>query len=150
MIDKPLMAQAFADLIGATKRQVQFWTDRGAIKCIPETDQQGRGKQRHYDDAEIPIARIIAQMAAFQLPIGRLVWSANMIRGYLEHGDEVEGPPGKPASWYRAALAGDRKSFIILRPSVQSFMWADQKQRDKVTDAIAAFVIPVHEVSKTR
>ena len=148
MLVKPLMAQAFADEIGATKRQVQFWTDRGAIKCIPETDQQGRGKQRHYDEAEIPIARIIAQTGAAQLPIGRLIWSADEIRGKLEHGDGLAGPPGRPASWYRAALAGKHKSFICLRVSIQNFAWFDETDKDRFTDRIAGFVIPVHEVSK--
>ena len=45
----PIMAQAVADAIGANKRQVQIWTDAGILRCLPETDRQGRGRQRLYD-----------------------------------------------------------------------------------------------------
>lgn len=143
------MAQAFADAIGASKRQVQHWTDRGAIKCIPATDQQGRGKQRHYDEEEIPIARLVAQMAAFQLPIGRLVWMANAIRSQVQHGSTEKGTPGGfPASWHRKALAGGHESYLVLRASRGSIMWTDRKGRDDMLEQIAAFVIPVHIVNK--
>ena len=84
MGDELLMAQAVADRIGATKRQVQIWTDAGAIRCIPESDHQGRGRQRLYDRSELPIAAIVAAMARCKLPIGHLVRFANSIRDAVE------------------------------------------------------------------
>ncbi len=152
MSNNLLMAQAFGDAVGATKRQIQFWTDRGAVKCVAGTDQQGRGKQRLYDEAEIPIARLIAQMAAFQLPIGRLIESAHLIRGFANlqgRGTTAPRQPGGfPASWHHAALAGKHESFICLRPGIDSFMWTDRKKMKEMVDINAVIVIPVHEIVK--
>ena len=152
MSNNLLMAQAFGDAVGATKRQIQFWTDRGAVKCVAGTDQQGRGKQRLYDEAEIPIARLIAQMAAFQLPIGRLITAATHIRGSCDprgRGTTAPRQPGgHPASWHREALAGKRESYICLRHGIDSFTWLDRKEMNRQLDAGAMIVIPVHEVVK--
>ena len=60
--EEPLMAQAVADAVGATKRQIQLWTDGGAIRCLPETDRQGRGRQRLYEQSELPFAALVAHI----------------------------------------------------------------------------------------
>ena len=154
MSNNLLMAQAFGDAVGATKRQIQFWTDRGAVKCVAGTDQQGRGKQRLYDEAEIPIARLIAQMAAFQLPIGRLISAAEWIRVFTNPegpGTYRKGPTkgltgGFTAAELRDALAGKHESFILLRPGIDSFLWLDQKGMNRALKGSAMIVIPVHEV----
>jgi len=149
-----LMAQAFGDAVGGVgKRTIQFWTDRGAIKCVAETNP-GRGRQRLYDEAEIPIARLIAQMAAFQLPIGRLIESAHLIRGFANlQGRGTTAPSddgGHLADWHRAALAGKEESFICLRSGIDSFMWTDRKGMNEMVEINAVIVIPVHEVVKRR
>ena len=82
--DDLLMAQAVADAIGATKRQVQLWTDTGAIRCIPDTDRQGRGRQRLYTRSELPIAALVAEMARCKLPIGALIRFSQAIRAFIE------------------------------------------------------------------
>ena len=85
LADDFLMAQAVADAIGATKRQVQLWTDAGAIRCIPESDRQGRGRQRRYDRSELPVAALVAAMARCKLPIGHLLRFSDAIRDSVEN-----------------------------------------------------------------
>ena len=41
----PMLANVFAERIGATLRQVQLWTDQRVILCLPETHHQGRGRK---------------------------------------------------------------------------------------------------------
>ncbi len=110
--DELMMAQAVADAIGATKRQVQLWTDAGAIQCLPDTDRQGRGSQRLYTKDELPTAALVAAAAKAKLPIGILKRFAEHLRLYakagaysaVEHGGyivfEVPDDPNKPQdSW---------------------------------------------------
>ena len=141
-----LMAQAFGDAIGAPKRRVQFLTDHGALKCVPQANR-GRGQQRFYQEAEIPIGRLIALMATFELPIRRLTWIANEIRNQLEAGTTAPNQGGgQTAAWHRAALAGEEESFILLRPDIDSLMWVPRDGRDRQLDVAPMIVIPVHEV----
>ncbi len=79
-----MMAQAVADAIGATKRQVQLWTDAGAIQCLPDTDRQGRGSQRLYSKDELPTAALVAAAAKAKLPIGILKRFAENLRQYIK------------------------------------------------------------------
>ncbi len=66
-----LMAQAMADAIGATKRQVQIWTDAGVLICRPETDlHPGRGRQRLYDREELPVATLYQPTLNWRSPVG--------------------------------------------------------------------------------
>jgi hypothetical protein len=148
MTDNLLMAQAFGDAIGAPKRRVQFLTDHGALRCVGEKHPK-RGRQRLYDEAEIPIGKLIAQMAAFELPIGRLIWTANEIRNQLKRGTTAPPQPGGfSASWHREALAGKRESYILLRPDINNLMWVDRKGMNRQLDVAPMIVIPVHEVVK--
>ncbi len=87
MVDKKdelMMAQAVADAIGATKRQVQLWTDAGVIQCLPDTDRQGRGSQRLYSKDELPTAALVAAAAKAKLPIGILKRFAENLRLYTK------------------------------------------------------------------
>lgn len=105
----PIMAQAVADAIGANKRQVQIWTDAGILRCLPETDRQGRGRQRLYDPDELPFATLAARMADVKTPIGdMLLWMLEVRKG-VQKGDD----DGVPASEYRTALAGEMGSWLV-------------------------------------
>ena len=125
--ETPLMAQALADVIGATKRQVQIWTDAGAIVCIPETDRQGRGRQRLYDPSEIPIAGLVAAISKYKLPIGMIVGWSQMVRTHLAgRGQGASGFSPYEREWYEAALAGELRSFLVLTPDEkQAFAWVN-------------------------
>ena len=79
-----MMAQAVADAIRATKRQVQLWTDAGVIQCLPDTDRQGRGSQRLYSKDELPTAALVAAAAKAKLPIGILKRFAENLRLYIK------------------------------------------------------------------
>ena len=78
------MAQALADRIGGTKRQVQFWTDHGVLQCLG-TRYPGTGRQRKYEQTEIPIGRVIVELAEFQMPVGRLLIAASFLRRFSSH-----------------------------------------------------------------
>lgn len=70
------MAGELARMSGATKRQVQLWTDAGALRCVAGTDRQGRGRQRLYSEDEARYARL----AAYCGPVGRVVQIVAMAR----------------------------------------------------------------------
>ncbi len=140
------MAQAVADAIGATKRQVQLWTDHGVVRCIPETDRLGPGRQRHYERDEIPIAALVAAAAQFRLPIRMLDLLSWMIRMLIERGDE-DLPRGRPASWYRQALAGEFESFIVLPYHRESAGWPDREGLEGyLAENFPFFLIPVQPI----
>ena len=60
--DEPLMAQAFADAVGATKRQIQFWSDHEVLQFEPGSGI-GTGNQRRYPRSEWPFAAVARAMA---------------------------------------------------------------------------------------
>ena len=130
-----LMAQAVADAIGATKRQVQIWTDAGAVHCIPETDRMGRGRQRLYDQSELPKAAIIARLAEFQVPIGVLQQARKMVEVHLTFGTE-----------YQEALEGRHESWICL--THHTWPQGRPELHEKLFEAIL-FASPVSEKSMT-
>ena len=125
-----LMAQAVADAVGATKRQIQIWTDAGAIDCLPETDRQGRGRQRLYDKSELPIAALIAYLARYKLPIGSLQLASIAVREFLNDPDI----PQEDREWARAALKGDIESYMVFSimrhkdPRRARFTWRTRDQ----------------------
>ena len=146
----PLMAQAVADAIGATKRQVQLWTDAKIIKCIPETDRLGPGRQRHYERDEIPIAALVAATATFRLPIRLLDLLSCTIRHLVARGDDdLPSGAGHPASWYRQALAGEFESFIVLPYHREGVAWRYREAALKYLDddyGYPVFLIPVRPI----
>lgn len=135
-----LMAQAVADAIGATLRQVQIWTDAGAIACLPETNRRGRGKKRFYEPSELPIAALIAALAKAQVPIGVLINASQYIRIMLDKG----------TNWERAALAGQTASFIVQdTENERSFAWgASNSLMSMVKGKPNCVVIDVEEVAR--
>ncbi len=121
------MAQAVADAVGATKRQVQLWSDAGAIQCFPETDRQGRGRQRLYPRSELPFAAMAAFLARYQIPIGMIRAWSHFTRKHLA--SDVPGSSLK-ANWYQRAFRGEEESYIMVGaaegPITGSFVWTDR------------------------
>lgn len=107
----PLMAQAIADEIGATKRQVQIWTDAGVLCCMPETDRKGRGRQRLYNTGEVAFGALAARMANLNMPIGHLQRWMRLVREVWDEGSS----DGTPPSEYRAALRGEFESWLVFK-----------------------------------
>ena len=123
------MAQAVADATGATKRQVQIWTDAGAILCIPETDRQGRGRQRLYDRSELPFVALVNALSIYKVPIGYLVKWTSLARIYL--GDQAHKLGKHSKAWCKSAMAGERESFLVFYWShegrVHTAAWTDSE-----------------------
>ena len=148
----PLMAQSLADAIEATKRQVQIWTDAGLLKCRPETDRQGRGRQRLYDPDEIPFAALVAQMARFKIPIGVMIGWTVMVRNLAARGEYPSLPGARPVKWYDSAIRGERESFIVFNAHSEdigrAFAWMDREKMVELLDLrTGAAVINVKEVT---
>ena len=127
MLSDGLMAQAVADTVGATKRQIQIWTDGGVLECRPETDRRGRGRQRIYDHAELKYAAMATMLSRMNFSIGDLKRFVTFARIELE----VEPVPGirkKRAKWLIMGLepgkppfhvfAGDKKMYFA---AIKSF-----------------------------
>ncbi len=144
------MAQAVADAVGATKRQVQLWSDAGAIQCFPETDRQGRGRQRLYPRSELPFAAMAAFLARYQIPIG-------MIRAWIyftrmQLASDIPGP-GRKADWYRRAFRGEEESYIMVGAAeghiTGSFAWTDRKNMiEDITHNRGQIVLNIRKVIK--
>jgi len=138
------MAQAVADAVGATKRQVQIWTDAGVLRCLPGTDRQGRGRQRLYDEDELRFAVLARYLAHYyQIPIGVLKEFTDLVRGAMASGAR--------AKWCRAAWQGDVQSSILNRAQQQdAFIWRTTDEILKLlplTDG--AVVINIHKIMNT-
>ena len=113
----PLMARELANAVGASKRQIQIWTDAGAIQCRSETDRLGRGKQRLYDAEELLYAAVSARLAELQLPIGRLKGFTEAMRTW----EAVErSVPWKSIRW----------TDWNLRPPKMKSLWAIFSETD--------------------
>ena len=123
------MAQAVADAVGATKRQIQIWTDAGVIYCLPETDRQGRGRQRLYDRSELPFAALTAYLARYKLPIGSLQLASFAVRQSLD----FAAIPQEEREWAQRALKGDEESYMVFaviqkEPQMPMFKWSTRGQ----------------------
>ena len=145
------MAQALADAIGASKRQVQLWTDAAVIHCRPDTDRQGTGRRRLYDPEEIPIAAIVAAMARLKLPIGTLILGSIAIRNSLNV-DFGEAQGKHPRDWFKAALRGEVDSYLMMRPDrlaaqiretalKHSVSWNDKEALDAMLENSQSLVV---------
>ncbi len=142
------MAQAVADAVGATKRQVQLWSDAGAIQCFPETDRQGRGRQRLYPRSELPFAAMAAFLARYQIPIG-------MIRAWIgfsrmQLASDIPGP-GRKVDWYRKAFRGQEESYMMFQAAERghtgSYTWTDRTiMVENVTHNLGYIVLNVRKV----
>ena len=109
-VDQPLMAQALADAVGATKRQVQFWSDHGVLLFLPGSGG-ARGNQRLYLRTELPFAALACYLAASGIQIGTIRLAVPFIRGELSN-------PNRPAalrSKFWRFLRGETNSYILVR-----------------------------------
>ncbi len=108
--DQPLMAKAVADAVGATKRQVQFWSDHGVLQFLPGSGG-ARGNQRLYLRTELPFAAMACYLAASGIQIGTIELAVFMVR------NELSDPnlPGANPPKYRRYLRGEIDSYILVR-----------------------------------
>ena len=104
------MAKALADAVGATKRQVQFWTDHKVLQFLPGSGG-ARGHQRLYPRTELPFAAMAAALAASGIQIGTIKMAMFLVR------NELSNPtlPGANPSKYRRYLRGKVGSYILVR-----------------------------------
>ncbi len=142
------MAQAVADAVGATKRQVQLWSDAGAIQCFPETDRKGRGRQRLYPRSELPFAAMAAFLARYQIPIGMIRAWIHFTR--MQLASDIPGP-GRKADWYRKAFRGQEESYMMFLaaegPVTGGYTWTDRTNMvDNVTHNHGYIVLNVSKV----
>jgi len=144
------MAQAVADAVGATKRQVQLWSDAGAIQCFPETNRQGRGRQRLYPRSELPFAAMAAFLARYQIPIGMICAWIHFTR--MQLASDIPGP-GPKADWYRRAFRGEVESYMMFGAAeghiTGSYMWTDRKKMiEYITHNSGQIALNVRKVIK--
>ena len=142
------MAQAVADAVGATKRQVQLWSDAGAIQCFPETDRQGRGRQRLYPRTELPFAAMAAFLARYQIPIGMIRAWTHFTRALLVN-DIPES--SRKADWYQKAFRGEEESYMMFEAAEKritgSFGWNPRRiMIESVTHNRGYIVLNVRKV----
>lgn len=139
--NKPIMAQALADEIGATKRQVQIWTDGGVLRCLLETDRQGRGRQRLYDPGEVKFGVLAARMAQLNMAIGHLQPWMLLVREGWQNGSS----DGVSPSEYQAALRGESDSWLVFKNEMQrkfSYGWLlNRDDMEKFIEEESAMVI---------
>ncbi len=108
--DQPLMAQALADTVGATKRQVQFWSDHGVLEFLPGSGG-ARGNQRLYALTEPPFAALACYLAASGIQIRTIGLAVSGVR------IELNNPnlPGSNPPKYWRYLRGEIDSYILVR-----------------------------------
>ena len=114
-VDQPLMAQALADAVGATKRQVQFWSDHGVLQFLPGSGG-ARGKQRLYLRSELPFAAMARALAASGIQIGTIELAMFLVRGELNNPNLPRANPSK----FRRYLRGEANSYILVRTHPKS------------------------------
>ncbi len=143
--DEPLMAQAVADKVGATKRQIQLWTDGGAIRCLPGTDRQGRGRQRLYDQSELPFAALVTALARHKIPIGDLVTWCDVARNAHRYAGQIKKQKKYTPAWHKAAFKGDIESYIVLHShaggQAVGFAWVDQEDMLKQLTLLSTGIV---------
>ncbi len=128
--DQPFMARALADAVGATKRQVQFWSDHGVLQFLPGSGG-ARGNQRLYPRSELPFAAMACYLAASGIQIGTIKLAIFLVRGELSN----RNIPGANPSKFRRFLRGEADSYILVRtfpdPAgdgyTQSVTWIPEK-----------------------
>ena len=129
-IDQPLMAKALADAVGATKRQVQFWSDHGVLQFLPGSGGT-RGNQRLYPRTERPFAAMACALAASGIQIGTIKLAMRLVRGEPNYPRRPDTNPSK----FRRFLRGETDSYILVRtfPAMtgdgyeQSVTWIPEK-----------------------
>ena len=107
--DDTLMTQALADAVGATKRQVQFWTKHYILDYLPGTGR-GRGQKRLYPRSELPIAAMARYLAASGVRVDTIHFAAQVVRHELTD----SSVRGERTAWCRKALRGEVESYIVI------------------------------------
>ncbi len=108
--DQPLMAQALADVVGATKRQVQFWSDHEVLQFLPGSGGT-RGNQRLYLRTELPFAAMACYLAASGIQIGTIHLAVAAVRGAPSNSKLSGANPAKFQRFFR----GELRSYILVR-----------------------------------
>ncbi len=147
--DQPLMAKALADGVGATKRQVQFWSDHGVLQFLPGSGGT-RGNQRLYPRTELPFAAMAHYLAVSGIQIGTIKLAMFFVRMELSNPHNPGADPPK----YRRYLRGKIDSYILVQtfPAPgggyqQSVTWVSKKGLLKcLKDDRATTVINVRRV----
>ncbi len=108
-LDQTLMTQALADAVGATKRQIQFWTGHGIRKYLPGTGG-GQGRQRLYPRTELPFAA----MARYLANAARVSTIRLAVFGARMELNPTPGLKGARPRWCRQALLGEIQSYMVI------------------------------------
>ena len=95
------------DLLACNRRSVQFWTDAGALIPTADTRHMGRGVHRLFDSAEVVVGLIVRAAAQIQLPIGRLVSIATVVRR-----EWLQDPEHKAI--LNSGIAGTAQVFMVI------------------------------------
>lgn len=132
--EKPLMAKALADAVGATRRQVQLWTDAHVIDCLPGTDRQGTGRKRLYDQSEIPFAALAAELAKWQISIGRIA----LLVGWVRASRKIRKP--------KMILRGTQINWLVIPRDQEDLVLMTERIGDSLKAYPSAIVINVKEV----
>jgi hypothetical protein len=103
------MAKALADTVGATKRQVQFWSDHGVLEFLPGSGGT-RGNQRLDPRTEMPFAAMACYLAASGIQIGTIKLAMFHVRMELSN----PNLPGADPPKFRRYLRGEIDSYIVV------------------------------------
>ena len=128
------MAKALADAVGATRRQVQLWTDAHVIDCLPGTDRQGTGRKRLYGQSEIPFAALAAELAKWQISIGRIA----LLVGWVRASRKMPKP--------KMILRGTQINWLVIPRDQEDPVIASERVGDSLETYPSAIVINVKEV----
>jgi hypothetical protein len=96
-------------MTGAKRRSVQLWAEAGAIVAARATERQGSGVHREFDMDEAIVACVVAEIARFGVPIGKLVDVGDAIRRYLD--------PKKGRRTIEAAFNNSRPVYLSVHPA---------------------------------
>ncbi len=129
-----LMTVAFAKALGVKPTQVKYWTDLGALRCVPGTKGAGQGNKRLYAADYLPEAALIAEIAKYKIPADSLVHWSKEIATLLDHGEPKRFLHRKPAQWYRHAIAGKHESHIVFGTPIMAARKAIEKLDGKLGD----------------
>ena len=123
------MAKALADVVGMTKRQVQFWSDHEVLHFLPGSGGT-RGNQRLYPRTELPFAALAGALAANGVQIGTIKLAMDLVRRELNNPNLRRANPSKFRRWLR----GGTGSYILVRAHPadgggykQSVTWVSEK-----------------------
>ena len=72
-------------LTGLKPRTVQFWTSNGVLYPEEGTKHGGPGIHRKYNQTEVIIACLMAELSRFNIQVGKLVSIAAYIRESIDH-----------------------------------------------------------------